>query len=297
MTTIKNVAIVGGSGNLGREIVKAVLRSGFNVTALTRQDSKSTFPDGVRVYKTNYDSESSLADAFKGQDTVVSVIATAALALQLKIIEVAARTGVKRFIPTEFGVNVVKLEESGTKKILGEKVKARELLERIAAGNKDFTWTGISTNLFFDWGFPRGSFGLDVTNKAATIYDSGNESFTATNLATIGAAVSSVLTHPAETANKYIDISSFRTSQNEILSVVEEETGTKWKVTNVKTDGITEKADAKLAKGDFSAFGDYLKVHFFRDGEGKSVSDHELWNELLGLPKDDLRESIRKVLS
>lgn len=142
------------------------MRSGFNVTALTRQDSKSTFPDGVRVYKTNYDSESSLADAFKGQDAVVSVIATAALALQLKIIEVAARTGVKRFIPTEFGVNVVKLEESGTKKILGEKVKARELLERIAAGNKDFTWTGISTNLFFDW-VCHSRFDCSVTNRDA----------------------------------------------------------------------------------------------------------------------------------
>ena len=106
-----------------------------------------------------------------------------------------------------------------------------------------------------------------------------------------------MLKHPAETANKYIDVSSFRTSQNEILSIAEEETGTKWKVTNVKTDGITEKADTKLANGDFSAFGDYLKVHFFKDGEGKSVSDDELSNGLLSLPKDDLRGTIKKVLA
>jgi hypothetical protein len=65
---------------------------------------------------------------------------------------------------------------------------------------------------------------------------------------------------------------------------------------NVKTDGITEKADTKLAKGDFSAFSDYLKVHFFRDGEGKSISDDELSNKFLGLPQGDLRESIKKLL-
>ena len=144
------------------------MNSGFNVTALTRQDSTSTFPDGVHVHKTDYDSESSLAEAFKGQDAVVSVIATAALGSQSKIIEAAAQAGVKRFIPSEFGVNVLKLEDGGMKKILGAKVKARELLEKIAAGNKDFTWTGISTNLFFDWVCYSGSrFGV-INNDLGT---------------------------------------------------------------------------------------------------------------------------------
>lgn len=151
MTNIKNVAIIGGSGNLGREVVKAVLASGFNVTALTRSTSTSKFPSGVRVYQTDYSSESSLADAFAGQDAVVSVIATAALGSQLAIIPAAAKAGVKRFIPSEFGVNAVRLEDGGIKTILGAKVKARELLERIAGENSEFTWTGISTNLFFDW--------------------------------------------------------------------------------------------------------------------------------------------------
>jgi putative NADH-flavin reductase len=128
-----------------------LITSGFNITALTREDSKATFPDAIHVYKTDYDSESSLEGAFKGQDAVVSVIATAALGSQLKIIEAAAKAGVKRFIPSEFGVNVLRLKEGGIKKILGAKIQARELLEKLAAENKEFTWTGISTNLFFDW--------------------------------------------------------------------------------------------------------------------------------------------------
>jgi hypothetical protein len=105
-----------------------------------------------------------------------------------------------------------------------------------------------------------------------------------------------VLQNPAETANKYLDIASFRTSQNELLKIAEEETGTKWTVNRVSTDGTTEAADAKLAKFDYSAFSDYLKVYEFRDGEGQSPKDEELANGLLGLPREDVRESLKKAL-
>jgi len=69
----------------------------------------------------------------------------------MKVIEVAARVGVRRFIPSEFGVNVLRLEEGGIKKVLGAKIQARELLEKLAGEKEGFSWTGISSNLFFDW--------------------------------------------------------------------------------------------------------------------------------------------------
>ncbi|TVY68721.1 Isoflavone reductase-like protein P3 [Lachnellula suecica] len=290
MTSIKNVAIIGGAGNLGGAVLKALVDDGFNVTALTRENTDSKFPGGVRVHKTDYNSDSSLESAFKDQDAVVSVIATTGLITQLKIIEVAAKSGVKRFIPSEFGVNVEKLEEleegSRLRDVLGAKVKAGELLKKLSSENKDFTWTGISTNLFFDWGLKHGSLGLNLSSKSATIYDSGNEPFTGTNLGAIGAAVASVLKHPAETANKYIDISSFRTTQNEILAIAEEESSSKWDVTHVQTDNIKS----------LGSFADLLKVHTFRDGEGKSPKEADLSNDLLGLQKEDLKETIKKAL-
>lgn len=46
--------------------------------------------------------------------------------------------------------------------------------------------------------------GIDLTAKKATIVDSGNESFSTTNLALIGQAVTSILKKPDETANKYL---------------------------------------------------------------------------------------------
>ncbi|PMD26960.1 hypothetical protein NA56DRAFT_641582 [Hyaloscypha hepaticicola] len=70
------------TGNLGPSVVKALLDAGFTVTALTRADSTSTVLAGAKVHKTDYSSHSSILEAFKGQDAVVSTIATAALGQQ-----------------------------------------------------------------------------------------------------------------------------------------------------------------------------------------------------------------------
>ncbi|PVH78939.1 NAD(P)-binding protein [Cadophora sp. DSE1049] len=293
--SIKNVAVIGGSGNLGPAVVKALVDTGFTVTVVTRLESKATFSSEVKVQRTDYDSASSLAEALAGQDAVVSTIATAALGQQQKIIEAAVKAGVKRFIPSEFGLNTQKVT-GGAAKILGAKLAAQEQLKKAAAENPNFSWTGISTSLFFDWGLKVGSLGFSIKDKTATIFDSGNEPFTGTNLPTIGLAVASVLKNADTTANRYIDVASFVTTQNAILAVFQEETGTKWTVVNKNTSDSLKIADEKLAKGDYSAFGDYLKVELFRDGEGKSAKLEDLANEELGVSFGDLRATVKAVL-
>ncbi|KAF8849516.1 NmrA-like family protein [Acephala macrosclerotiorum] len=296
MSTIKNVAVIGGSGNLGPAIVQALLDAGFTVTALTRTESKATFPPSVKVAKVDYTSSSSIAEALKGQDAVVSTIATLALTQQGSIIEEAVKAGVKRFIPSEFGLNTQKVT-GGAKKILGTKIALQEQLAKAATANPSFSWTGVSTGLFFDWGLKVGSLGFKAKEKKATIFDSGNEPFTGTNLPFIGLAIAAILKNPAPTANKYIEIASFVTTQNEILKLFEEESGSKWAVEKKSTEESGKIADEKLAKGDYSSFGDYLKVYFFADGKGQSPKEEDLANKELGLPKDDLKATIKAALA
>lgn len=105
-----------------------------------------------------------------------------------------------------------------------------------------------------------------------------------------------MLKHPKETANKYLSIASFQPSLNEILQIVEDETGVKWAVERISTQELQKTGEEKLSKGDFSAFIELLRVHIHRDGDGHSVPKGELANGLLGLPKEDLRESVRKWL-
>jgi uncharacterized protein YbjT (DUF2867 family) len=151
--SIENVEVTDklqATGNLGPAVVQALLDAGFTVTALTRIDSKSSVLPGAKVHKTDYSSIESIAEAFKGQDAVVSTLATAALGQQQTIVDAAIKAGVKRFIPSEFGMDTTTIE-GGAKKILGAKIALQGVLAKAAEENKGFSWTGISTGMFFDW--------------------------------------------------------------------------------------------------------------------------------------------------
>jgi putative NADH-flavin reductase len=121
------------------------------VTVLSRIDSSATFPSAVKVHKTDYTSEVSVVEGLKGQDAVVSTIATAALANQKIIIDAAVKAGVKRFIPSEFGINTTKIS-GGIAKILATKIQIqKDHLKKAVEENEGFSWTGVSSSMFFDW--------------------------------------------------------------------------------------------------------------------------------------------------
>jgi len=142
-----------------------------------------------------------------------------------------------------------------------------------------------------------GSIGVNVQDKRATIVDSGDEKFQTSNLAHIGRAVAGILKHPEETANKYLATASFNPSQNEIVGIIEELTGEKLKVTRLRSEDLWKSGEEKLAQGDFRAFGDFLKVWNHADGSGHSVEGAENANQLLGVPYEDLRETLKAYLT
>ncbi|KAL3417505.1 NmrA-like family protein [Phlyctema vagabunda] len=302
MTSIKNVAVLGAGGNLGPSIVTALVNAKvFHITVITRSDSQSTFPPTVDVRRVDYSSEASLVEGFRGQDAIVSVVGAAALADQQRIVDAAVTSGVQRFIPSEFGVDTQSLDASSDRdraiaSILKAKIDTVAYLKKVAAEHATFTWTGIATSLFFDWGLKVGSLGFSIAKKSATIYDSGNEAFLGTNLSTIGQAVVAVLQQPQQTANRYLNIASFTTTQNEVRALLEAETGSTWTLTRASTEDERTTGEQKLAQGDRSAFGHLLKPHLFGDGIGHANPRGGLANDELGLPKEDLRETLRAAV-
>ncbi|KAI1074835.1 NAD(P)-binding protein [Whalleya microplaca] len=295
--SIKNVAVVGASGNVGKDVVQELLSAGFNVTALMREDSASTFPSGVVPKKVNYQSVDSLTSALEGQDAVVSTIATVAVGGQYPLVDAAVAAKVKRFIPSEFGINTRTVKDTAIGKILQGKVKTVDYLQEKSKEHPWFTWTGVSTGLFFDWGLKLGSIGFDKGAKTATIYDSGNEPFQASNLSFIGKAVAAILSHTEETKNKYISIASFNPTQNQILEIVEAETGGKWKIEHASTAEQEQIGLEKLAKGDYSAFSNLLRRRVFQDGANRAVKGEDSANGLLGLQEEDLRATLKAWLA
>jgi hypothetical protein len=155
-STLLTPSLPQGSGNLGPSIIHELLSAGFTVTGVTREASASTnstpkFPDNLPVKSVDYASFDALKAAFQGQDVVVSVVGTTAIGDQKTAIDAAAAAGVKRFIPSEFGVNTRKVRGTSIGKILTGKIAVVDYLEEKARGVEGFTWTGLSTGLFFDW--------------------------------------------------------------------------------------------------------------------------------------------------
>jgi len=148
---IKNVIIIGAGGHLGPTILSAFASDPYFTTSiLARKSSASTFPPNLKVFRVSDDyPETELLEAFKGQDAIISTIATTSAGTQNVIIDAAVKAGVKRFVPSEFGSDTLN-------------AKAMEILPQYFAGKtgavdylktkeKDgLTWTAFVTGPFFE---------------------------------------------------------------------------------------------------------------------------------------------------
>ena len=151
MSPLQNVIIVGAGGKLGPHILRAFdSDSSFNISVLSRASSSSTFPSHIKVHTVGDDyPRADLLKAFKGQDVVVSTIATASAAVQKTLIDASVETGVKRFVPSEFGCDV--RNEKGFKLIpqfFKGKVDTVDYLK--SKESEGLTWTTFVTGSFFE---------------------------------------------------------------------------------------------------------------------------------------------------
>ncbi|KAF3087041.1 hypothetical protein TWF569_001346 [Orbilia oligospora] len=244
---IKNILLIGGSGNVGTPILAAITAEpSLNVTVLTREDSKSTFPPGTVVKKADYKSHESLVAAFKGHDTIVSNVATLAAIDQLPFVEAAVEAGVTRFYPTEYGSIASSdgdiVQEFWDRVGFHGKYEVYLRLKELADAGK-IEYTLITSGPFFDWGLQFGFVGLNLKEKKATIFGSGNQVVAVSNLSHIAKAVVWTLTHPEESKNKTIRFWSYKITQPSLLAVAEKITGTKWEVENIPVDDYIKTAE------------------------------------------------------
>lgn len=147
-------------------------------------------------------------------------------------------------------------------------------------------------------GLKNGLLGFDIQSRKARIYDSGDISWSATLLSTIGLAVARTLLHPEETENKFIFIYSISTTQNEVLSVLEKVTRGKLQVENQKMEDIVRDGEDKLRRGDRSGAVALILSTMFQEGRGSDFTKcTDTANGLLGLPEESLEALVRSSLS
>ncbi|KAL2167125.1 hypothetical protein VTG60DRAFT_1679 [Thermothelomyces hinnuleus] len=286
------------SGSLGAPVVRALLEAGFQVTAIAREASTSTYPEGVEVRKTDLASVESLTRAFAGQDVVVLTIPHSQSDNQIPYIDAAVAAGVKRFIPAEWGFNTRpgKLSEP-VATILESKTRAVDYLIEKAKEHPELTWTGIATGPFLDWGLDRGAFGIDPKAKTIQLVDSGDEPVSTCSIAFIARAVAAVLRRERETANRYLEVVEHKVTQNAPRRRLGSATGSEIAVVaRHRTADLARSRDEKLARRDPTAFFEALWVLAFADGAGMAVRDEDVANAELGLKSADLDEILREYV-
>lgn len=289
--------VIGASGSLGKPVVSALLAAGFNVSALSRESSSATFPDRVTVVKTDFTPES-LETAFHGQDAVVSTVGFFGLAEQIKIIDAAAAAGVKRFIPSDFGCDSADGTIGDVVPALRPKVEAATHLQT-KAGQGDFSWTTIVNGSFFDWAFNiPGALGWNLPKRTATIFDGGDIPYEATTLAQVARAVAAVLSsaeHLDASKNRHVYINSFTTTQNDVLKALEAATGEKFAVTQATRKELVDSAPQGPA-ATMSLIAAMI-YGYPRDLNHYSQYPGGVWNERLGLPRENVDDSVREIVA
>ena len=284
---------------------------------MSRKESKASFPAGITVHKSDF-SDADLEAAFKGQDAVISAVGATAFGEQKKVVDSAIRSGVLRFIPSEFSSNSQNEAVLKLAPFFGQK---KELIEYLKTKQSDgLSWTAIATSGLLDWvsnlftllslpgnlthsvnqGLENGFLEFNVANRTATIWDGGNQSFTLTNEKQLSQAVVSVLQHPQETRNKYLYIASVETTQNEILAVLEEATGAKWSVKATTTEDQVDEGFKKLGAGDFSGAFQLVRATCYGNTPGLQANyakDVTLANDVLGLKLESVRDTVKRVVA
>ena len=277
---------------MGPAILTALVDAGFEVTVLTRKTSNPSVPSSVTVKPVDYESLDSLTSALQGQDAIVSTLGGAAIPSQVLLVEAAAKAGIKRFIPSEFGGDTTN-EKSKVLPIFAPKAAVQNVLEK----QSSVTYTQIMTGPFLDWGLMTG-FVVNVKGKSVNLYDGGERTFSTTSLPTIGKAVVGVLRNLEATKNRAVYVQDTATTMKDLVAKAKNATGSDgWKEEVVPLDGVLDKGWAELKKGNPNPQS-YIYNFIFAAiwGEGYGSHFQKLDNELLGI-KEMSEEEVQSLVS
>lgn len=273
------------------------------MTALTRKGSNNTVPEGVKLASVDYNDESSLVGALKGQDVLVITLALSAPPdTHSNLVKAAGKAGVSYIVPNAYGVDFyrnTKLQNDiEALKYIYSSVKE---VEQVGSN-----WLAITPSFWYEYSLSVGPFtyGFDFPNKKVTFYDEGKTQVNTTTWPQTGRALAALVslkklpeddndmsTTLAQFVNKPVYIKSFTLNQRELLDSVNKLLGQTDKDWTIEYQPAAERFQEgldELANGVGTGFLKALYSRtFYPTGEGTFETD----NELLGLPEESLDEA------
>jgi len=141
--------------------------------------------------------------------------------------------------------------------------------------------------------------GWNVPVRKATLYDGGNTEYEATTVPQIARTIVAVLKSEnfEATKNQYVYVNSFTLTQKRVQEGLERLTGEKFEVEQESTKGLGKRGLELLAKGDRIGSLHAICAAIYGNGGFNNYSKARgLWNEKLGLPKEDFDEILANIV-
>ena len=287
-------------------MTKALLKTGkHTVTAITRADSTSELPDGVRIKKINYDDQSSIVDALRGQDALIITMGVRAPKDQEpKLIEAAAEANVPWIFPNAWSPDTADPALSHEMLIGDAKQEHQRLIKKLGKSS----WIAVSTGFWYEWSLAlKNAYGFDFDKRAVTFFDEGETLLCTSTWPQVGRAMASLLSlkiHPDGASDhgpcldkfrdSYIYISSFTVNQKDMLESVLRVTKTSqadWTITKEPSHARYAAGIQQMQQGDMMGFTKALYTRvFYPEGKGNVEKIRGLQNDVLDLPKEDIDE-------
>ncbi|KAI3549987.1 hypothetical protein CSPX01_02162 [Colletotrichum filicis] len=302
---IEKVAIVGAAGTMGKFVTRELLKGGkHSVTAITRHDSDSKLPNGVIAAKVNYDDESTIVEALRGQQyLIITMKSTVGQETQNKLVRAAAKAGVPYVMPNAWGPDP-KNEDMMKDALLGSSFQgAVKEIERLGVSE----WIIMSCGFWYEFsvaGSPN-RYGFDVKNKSLTLFDEGDVKINTSTWSQCGRGLAAFLSlkwlpddkddqspNIQNWANDVFYVSSFLVSQKDMFESMKRVTKTTnedWIINHESSKKRWEAGYEALRSGDRNGFSRmmYSRI-FFSATDGDVEHKHGLANMDLNLPVENL---------
>nr|UYC28814.1 pinoresinol-lariciresinol reductase [Sicyos edulis] len=245
------ILIIGATGYLGFHLAQASLNSSHPTFALIRdsasssprkQDKLKTLSDaGVVFLKGSLEDEASLVEAVNQVDVVISAVAAKQALDQKLLIRIIKQTGcIKRFIPSEFGLDPDKVQISNMDyNFYSRKAEIRRLVEA-----EGIPYTIVSSNFFMSYLLPslvQPGMKSPPRDKV-TIFGDGNTAGVFVDASDVAALTISAVDDP-RTLNKvvYLRPEGNTYSLNELVEIWESKIGETLEKNYVSEEELLEK--------------------------------------------------------
>ncbi|KAL0944533.1 isoflavone reductase [Colletotrichum truncatum] len=332
MASLKNVLIIGASGALGIPTLEEFLNPQYRVSVLSRRESTATFPDGVKVFKADYNDPDAIKAAMEGQDVVISIVGGHAAEDQRLLIDAALASGVKRFFPSEYGPYTRDPKMAKINPYTNPYKSA--IVDYLQSKETEMSWTSLVTGGFFDWAMDNGFFGFDFGTKTAGLIDDGITTFCFYYFSNncqlserrlnmqmrrkintssvrnkdipvipfrdyphrryVGHVMVRLRTSPRR--HHDIFIASFHHTQRDILNEIEKLDDQKWAIQHLSSDNVIANGEKRVKEGDFAGIMDLTRGAAMGKPGLVDLRSHGLWNEKLGLPKEHMADVLTRYI-